>query len=71
MSNKTRKPAAPANGAVWNEYMVFAKTIDLFNAYRGLTGSENVNMDIAQFCDMLQFKLIDIYGKEGGEDGRT
>ena len=69
--NKTRKPAAPANGAVWNEYMVFAKAIDLFNAYRGLKGSENVNMDIAQFCDMLQFKLIDIYGKEGGEDGRT
>lgn len=66
-----KKNAAPTHDAVWNEYLIFSKAIDLFNAFRKLKGSENVNMDIARFCDMIQIKLIDIYGKEVEEDGRT
>lgn len=64
MAEKKVKAPAPKSGAVWNEYIVLAKAIDLFNAFRKLKGSEDVNMDIAHFCDMIQFKLIDIYGKE-------
>ena len=66
-----KKNAAPTHNAAWNEYLIFSKAIDLFNAFRKLKGSEDVNMDIAHFCDMIQFKLIDIYGKEVEEDGRT
>lgn len=67
----TKKSAAPAKGAVWNEFLVYAKAIDLFNAFRKMKGSEDINADIRLFCDMIQFQLIDIYGKDGGEDGRT
>lgn len=51
-------------GAPWSEYLIIAKIIDLFCAYRKLKGTENVNLDIASFCDQIQYKLIDIYGKE-------
>ena len=51
-------------GAPWSEYLIIAKIIDLFCAYRKLKGTENVNLDIACFCDQIQYKLIDIYGKE-------
>lgn len=71
MAEQKAKAPAPKSGAVWNEYIVLAKVTDLFNAYRGIKGTENVNMDITQFCDKIQFTLIDVYGKEGGEDGRT
>ena len=67
----TKKSAAPTKGAVWNEFLVYAKAIDLFNAFRKMKGSEDINADIRLFCDMIQFQLIDIYGKDGSEDGRT
>ncbi len=66
-----KKESAPIHADVWNEYLIYSKVIDLFAAFRKLKGSEDVNMDIAHFCDMIQFKLIDIYGKEEKEDGRT
>ena len=68
---EAKKNAAPTHNAAWNEYLIFSKVIDLFNAFRKLKGSDDVKMDIAHFCDMIQFKLIDIYGKEVEEDGRT
>lgn len=58
-------------GAPWSEYLVISKAIDLFNAYRILKGSNNINMDIASFCDMIQYKLIDVYGEENKENGGT
>lgn len=58
-------------GAPWSEYLIYAKVIDLFNAYRGLKGTPNIDMDIASFCDQIQFKLIDIYGEEKEKNGRT
>lgn len=62
MENENKK----VDRAPWNEYRIFAGAVDLFNAWRALRGSENVNFDITIFCDMLQAKLIDIYGR--GED---
>ena len=50
----------------WDEYIIFAKVIDLFAAYRKLKNSDNVNLDIAQFCNFIQYKLTDVYG-EGEE----
>lgn len=57
-------PKKEMKGAPWSEYLVIAKIIDLFNAYRKLKGTQNVNMDIASFCNMIQYKLIEIYGEE-------
>ena len=51
-------------GAPLSEYLIIAKIIDLFCAYRKLKGTESVNLDIANFCNQIQYKLIDIYGKE-------
>lgn len=58
-------------GAPWSEYLIYAKVIDLFNAYRGLKGTSNIDMDIASFCNQIQYKLIDIYGEEKEENGRA
>ena len=55
----------------WNEYIIFAKVIDLFAAYRKLKGSKSANTDIAQFCNFIQYKLIDIYGESEEENGGT
>lgn len=55
----------------YNEYLIYAKVIDQFAAYRNLKGSNNVNLDIAQFCDVIQVKLIDIFGKEPTDGGAT
>lgn len=60
-----------SNSAPYNEYLIYAKVIDQFAAYRNLKGSGNVNLDIAQFCDMIQFKLIDIFGEERKDGGAT
>ena len=68
---ENKKKSAPIHADVWDEFLIYSKAIDLFNAFRKLKGSEDVNMDIAHFCDMIQFKLIDIYEKETEEDGRT
>lgn len=62
MQNKT---------APYNEYLIYAKVIDQFAAYLNLKGSGNVNLDIAQFCDVIQVKLIDIFGKEPTDGGTT
>lgn len=61
----------PSNSAPYNEYLIYAKVIDQFAAYRNLKGSDNVNLDIAQFCDTIQVKLIDIFGKEPTDGGAT
>lgn len=51
------------NKEPWNEYRIIAAEVDLFNAWRALRGSDNVNFDITIFCDILKNKLIDIYGR--------
>ncbi len=53
-----------ASPEFWNEYRVYSKALDLFLAYRSLRGSDNVNMDIAIFCDILKSKLISVFGEE-------
>lgn len=57
-------------GIPWNNYIIITKGIDLFSAWRALNGSNNINMDIAIYCDIMKAKLIDVYGEEL-EDGRT
>lgn len=68
MNKEIKKKADPE---FWNEYKVYSKALDLFLAYRSLRGTDNVNMDIQIFCDILQAKLISVFGEETKENGRT
>lgn len=68
---KTKKPIKKADPDFWNEYRVYSKALDLFLAYRSLRGTQNVNMDITIFCDVLREKLINVFGEEIEENGRT
>lgn len=70
MKKEIKKKAAPE---FWNEYKVYSKALDLFLAYRSLRGTGNVNMDISIFCDVLQNRLLSVFGTQEGEEdsGRT
>lgn len=59
------------NRISWDEYLIYAKVMDLFICYRNLKGSQNVNNDIRLFLDSLEFRLIDNFGKENFENGGT
>ena len=72
MAAKIGKKIKKPNPDYWNEYRVYTSMVDLFNAWAALRSSGSISEDIRIFCDTIQNKLIDIYGREiEKEDGRT
>ena len=58
-----------ADPVCWDEFRIYSSAMDLFLAFRKIRGSNNVNMDISIFCNILQNKLIDSYGEEITNNG--
>lgn len=58
-----------ADPVYWDEFRIYSSAMDLFLAFRKIRGSNNVNMDISIFCNILQNKLIDSYGEEIANNG--